>query len=58
MGWMMDEYSTIRRCRTPAVITGKPVALGGSQGREDATGRGAYHCIKELEKRYGWSHRT
>ena len=54
MGWMMDEYSTIRRCRTPAVITGKPVALGGSRGREDATGRGAYYCVKELEKRNGW----
>jgi glutamate dehydrogenase (NADP+) len=50
MGWMMDEYSKIRRQRTPAVITGKPIPLGGSQGREDATGRGAYYCIKELEK--------
>ena len=40
MGWMMDEYSKIVRQATPAVITGKPIALGGSQGREDATGRG------------------
>ena len=54
MGWMMDEYSAIRRQRTPAVVTGKPIALGGSRGREDATGRGAYYCIKELEKRRGW----
>jgi len=54
MGWMMDEYSKIRRMRTPAVITGKPIALGGSAGREDATGRGAYDCIKELEKRRDW----
>lgn len=54
MGWMMDEYSKIHRRRTPAVITGKPIPLGGSLGREDATGRGAYYCIKELEKRKGW----
>ncbi|MBA2117178.1 Glu/Leu/Phe/Val family dehydrogenase [Bremerella alba] len=54
MGWMMDEYSKIHRRRTPGVITGKPVPLGGSQGRDDATGRGAYHCIKELEKKRDW----
>ena len=54
MGWMMDEYSTIRRERTPAVITGKPIPLGGSLGRDDATGRGAYYCIKELEKGRNW----
>lgn len=54
MGWMMDEYSKIRRQRTPAVITGKPIPLGGSLGRDDATGRGAYYCIKELESRRGW----
>ncbi len=55
MGWMMDEYSKIRRNHQPAVITGKPIALGGSQGREDATGRGAYYCLKELEKRREWT---
>jgi len=55
MGWMMDEYSKIMRCHTPAVITGKPIALGGSQGRSDATGRGAFYCIKELEKREKWN---
>ncbi|MFH1918286.1 MAG: Glu/Leu/Phe/Val dehydrogenase [Planctomycetota bacterium] len=54
MGWMMDEYSKIRRQHTPAVITGKPIPLGGSLGRDDATGRGGYYCIKELEKRRGW----
>jgi len=54
MGWMMDQYSKIRRQHTPAVITGKPIPLGGSLGREDATGRGAFHCIKELEARRGW----
>lgn len=55
MGWMMDEYSKIRRQRTPAVITGKPIPLGGSLGRDDATGRGAYYCIKELEQIRGWN---
>lgn len=54
MGWMMDEYSIITRRYSPAVITGKPIPLGGSKGRDDATGRGAYDCIKQLERRRGW----
>ena len=54
MGWMADEYSKIRRARTPAVITGKPVDLEGIVGRDDATGRGAYFCLKEIEKQRGW----
>ena len=54
MGWMMDEYSRIKRRQVPAVITGKPISLGGTVGRDDATGRGAYYCIKELEKRNQW----
>lgn len=55
MGWMMDEYSKIVHRYSPAVITGKPVSLGGSLGRNDATGRGAYYCIKELEKKRQWN---
>lgn len=54
MGWMMDEYSTIVRKLCPAVITGKPIPLGGSQGRDDATARGGYYCIKELERKKSW----
>lgn len=54
MGWMMDEYSKIKRQRTPAVITGKPIPLGGSLGRDEATGRGTYYCIKELENQRQW----
>lgn len=54
MGWMMDEYSHIHRRKIPAVITGKPIHLGGSLGRGDATGRGGYYCIKELERHEGW----
>jgi glutamate dehydrogenase (NADP+) len=57
MGWMMDEYSKIVRRRTLAVITGKPIPLGGSLGRTEATGRGAYYCIKELESQRGWNPR-
>ncbi|MBA2653565.1 MAG: Glu/Leu/Phe/Val dehydrogenase [Gammaproteobacteria bacterium] len=55
MGWMMDEYSKLNHRHSPAVITGKPIELGGSLGRDDATGRGAYYCIKELEKKKGWN---
>lgn len=58
MGWMMDEYSKIMRSHTPGVITGKPIELGGSLGREDATGRGAYYCIKELERHRDWDPST
>jgi len=55
MGWMMDEYSKIQCKRTPAVITGKPIPLGGSLGRDDATGRGGYYCLKELEQKREWN---
>ena len=50
MGWMMDEYAKINRKHCPGVITGKPISLGGSLGRSEATGRGAYICIKELQR--------
>jgi glutamate dehydrogenase (NADP+) len=54
MGWMADEYSRIHRSHQPAVITGKPIPLGGSLGRDDATGRGAYYLIKEMERERNW----
>ncbi|MFW8642916.1 hypothetical protein ACOJBO_09910 [Rhizobium beringeri] len=53
MAWMMDEYSTIVGKRTPAVITGKPVMLGGSLGRDDATARGAYNIIQHKARTLG-----
>lgn len=52
MGWMADEYNKIRRKLTPAIITGKPISMGGSQGRDDATAMGAYFIIKETTKHY------
>ena len=51
MGWMVDEYEAIKRTKSPAVITGKPVRLGGSLGRDDATGRGAYRCVVQLAQK-------
>lgn len=48
MGWMADEYGQIAGAITPAVITGKPIALGGSLGRGDATARGGYYLIRHL----------
>jgi glutamate dehydrogenase (NADP+) len=48
MGWMMDRYSIIRRQHTPAVVTGKPVTLGGSQRRDTATAMGAYLAIATI----------
>jgi glutamate dehydrogenase (NADP+) len=50
MGWMTDEYSSIVGHPSPAVVTGKPIPLGGSVGREDATGRGGYHVIRHIER--------
>jgi glutamate dehydrogenase (NAD(P)+) len=46
MAWMMDAYSA-RYGYTPAIVTGKPVELGGSYGREAATGRGIVYCLRE-----------
>jgi glutamate dehydrogenase (NADP+) len=54
MAWMADEYSTITRHLEPGVITGKPVGRGGSLGRDDATARGGYLVLKEIEKKRGW----
>jgi glutamate dehydrogenase (NADP+) len=54
MGWMMDEYEKITRTKCPAVITGKPIAFGGSLGRDSATGKGAYLCVEALAEKLGW----
>ena len=53
MAWMMDEYEKIMGESHPGVITGKPIALGGSQGRGDATARGAVYVAREAAAAYG-----
>lgn len=52
MAWIMDTYSMHARHTVTAVVTGKPVALGGSLGRREATGRGVMFCVNEAIKRY------
>ncbi len=47
MAWIMDTFSMIHGHSTPAVVTGKPVSIGGSSGREEATGRGVLFITKE-----------
>ncbi|GLI83597.1 Glu/Leu/Phe/Val dehydrogenase [Rossellomorea marisflavi] len=53
MAWMMDEYSRLRENDSPGFITGKPIVLGGSQGREKATAQGVTICIDEAAKKRG-----
>jgi len=53
MAWMMDEYSFQRGHNEFGVITGKPLALGGSKGRGDATARGGIFCVREAAKILG-----
>jgi len=48
MLWMMDEYEIITGARYPGVITGKPVGMGGSLGRTEATGYGCIYVLKDL----------
>jgi glutamate dehydrogenase (NAD(P)+) len=50
MAWMMDEYETIMGEKHPGVITGKPLPIGGSQGRGDATARGGIYVTREAAK--------
>jgi len=50
MAWMMDEFSKLRGWNTPGVITGKPIPLGGSAGRGDATARGAVYTVREASQ--------
>jgi glutamate dehydrogenase (NAD(P)+) len=54
MAWLMDEYGKLHG-HTPAVVTGKPIALEGSYGREAATGRGLIYMLREASPRVGIS---
>ncbi|HET6317490.1 MAG TPA: Glu/Leu/Phe/Val dehydrogenase [Chloroflexota bacterium] len=53
MAWMMDTYSMHRGYSVPGVVTGKPVSIGGSEGRSEATGRGTVYTIQEAAKVLG-----
>lgn len=53
MAWMMDEYSVIRGYNSPGVITGKPPAIGGSLGRDDATARGGMYILRQAAQETG-----
>jgi glutamate dehydrogenase (NAD(P)+) len=50
MAWMMDTYSMHRGYSVTGVVTGKPVSIGGSEGRQEATGRGVVYTIQEAAK--------
>ena len=52
MAWMMNEYSRLKGHNVPSVVTGKPVELGGSEGRQAATGRGVAICVREAVKKF------
>ncbi len=53
MAWVMDTYSMHTRQATTAVVTGKPLELGGSQGRKEATGRGLMICCNKAMVKFG-----
>jgi len=54
MGWMMDQYSLIHRRISRGVVTGKPIEMGGSLGRNSATAKGAYTVINNVLPRLGY----
>jgi len=53
MAWMMDEFSAMQGQNVPGVITGKPLCVGGSCGRNDATARGGMYAVREAAKVLG-----
>ncbi len=53
MAWIMDTYSAMKGQLSPGLITGKPLSVGGSEGRAEATGKGTAFCIREGAKKVG-----
>lgn len=53
MAWIMDTYSINVGHTVPSVVTGKPVSIGGSFGRTEATGRGVAYCVRRAVSHYG-----
>ena len=58
MAWLLDEFNRIHGEDTPGVVTGKPITLGGSKGREAATGRGVMVASLAAMKKMGINHKT
>ncbi len=54
MAWIMDTYSMTIGYSCPGVVTGKPIEIGGSLGRNEATGRGVFYVTRELAQREGF----
>ena len=54
MAWIMDTYSMTIGYSCPGVVTGKPIEIGGSLGRKEATGRGVFYVTRELAQREGF----
>lgn len=55
MAWFMDTYSQLKGYTVPAIVTGKPIALGGSLGRAESTGKGVAFCINFAAQKLGMS---
>ncbi|MFA5583592.1 MAG: Glu/Leu/Phe/Val dehydrogenase [Bacteriovoracaceae bacterium] len=53
MAWLMDTYSLLKGYTIPGVVTGKPLSIGGSLGREEATGKGVVFCINFAYEKLG-----
>lgn len=54
MAWIMDTYSQMKGHAVPSVVTGKPISIGGSKGRKEATGRGVAFCVAAAARELGW----
>ena len=54
MAWMMDEYYWQKGYNAPGVITGKPIPIGGSKGRADATSRGGVYILRDAARELGF----
>ena len=52
MAWFMDEYSQIKGGNVPAIVTGKPVEIGGSLGRDTATAQGGFYVLENILKKF------
>jgi glutamate dehydrogenase (NAD(P)+) len=58
MAWIMDTYSMRAGYSVPAIVTGKPIGIGGSEGRKEATGRGVIVCMEAALEEHGITNRS